>query len=568
MAAVGSVLAALLACGAIDRAAVVRRHTVQFVHKADTDGPIDPLKTAFDVLTVGNGELGFSADLTGLQSLNNSYTTPRYPLYTMSNWGWHTPSPATLGATQDPFLQNGELNYQYENVTINSSDTRPGKGNRTVPYQFNCDQYNDPVLCHDFWYNFPARVNLGQLGFILAEHGTPPPPGGPYKGCSGIGEWCSDATWCETEAKITVSPASLPTVCNTTVHGLTRHTGNETFCARLDGSVAIVSDTFRVIHEGFFDGSCDRIQWDSTLNGAFWCKGGGCGDHVDGGPAGPFRSIKLSEITAVSQSLDMVTGILVSNWTHTDHNSGVTSKVQVATAVDSKTDSVAVRYTVPSAMPLAVQLAFCTVDKDGAACSWNPTDQVSPHTTTVLRNYSSTTIVPGRLDLSRANLMDTYSVSCEFSGAIGLTAVQTGIHAFAIRRTVWGGGDQNEQTAESEGNITLEITCRYELNCCVGPDPPKPVDTLSNKSVPSSSAVFANSIQSWRDYWNSGAFIDMSGSTGDPQAFELERRTIQSMFLLRSQEAGTVMPQESGLLYNSWQGKHHSEMRYWVRHPG
>lgn len=35
------------------------------------------------------------------------------------------------------------------------------------------------------------------------------------------------------------------------------------------------------------------------------------------------------------------------------------------------------------------------------------------------------------------------------------------------------------------------------------------------------------------------------------------------MYLLRSQEAGSIMPQESGLLYNSWTGKHHSEMRYW-----
>ena len=32
---------------------------------------------------------------------------------------------------------------------------------------------------------------------------------------------------------------------------------------------------------------------------------------------------------------------------------------------------------------------------------------------------------------------------------------------------------------------------------------------------------------------------------------------------VESQEAGSVPPQESGLLYNSWTGKHHSEMRYW-----
>eukprot|EP01051_Picozoa_sp_SAG22_P026503 SAG22_NODE_8394_length_659_cov_1.407143_1_plen_60_part_10 len=53
-------------------------------------------------LTVGNGEFGFSADLTGLQSLNASYISQAngsYPLLTLSNWGWHTPEYAAVGAT-------------------------------------------------------------------------------------------------------------------------------------------------------------------------------------------------------------------------------------------------------------------------------------------------------------------------------------------------------------------------------------------------------------------------------------------------------------------------------------
>jgi hypothetical protein len=67
----------------------------------------------------------------------------------------------------------------------------------------------------------------------------------------------------------------------------------------------------------------------------------------------------------------------------------------------------------------------------------------------------------------------------------------------------------------------------------------------------------------YKDFWESGAFVDIAGATNDPDAFELERRTIQSLYLMRSQEAGSVPPQESALLYNSWTGKHHSEMR-WV----
>ena len=39
-------------------------------------------------LTVGNGELAFTADITGMQSLYRHYRT--VPLCTMSQWGWHT----------------------------------------------------------------------------------------------------------------------------------------------------------------------------------------------------------------------------------------------------------------------------------------------------------------------------------------------------------------------------------------------------------------------------------------------------------------------------------------------
>ena len=65
--------AAGAASAAIDREALVRRHDVHAA-SIDTTAP----------LTVGNGEFGFTADVTGLQTLNESYTNP--PLQTMSHW--------------------------------------------------------------------------------------------------------------------------------------------------------------------------------------------------------------------------------------------------------------------------------------------------------------------------------------------------------------------------------------------------------------------------------------------------------------------------------------------------
>ena len=66
-----------VATGKIDRHALVSRHNVELA-------AIDPSAP----LTVGNGEFGFTADVTGLQTLNATYASFP-PLQTMSHWGWH-----------------------------------------------------------------------------------------------------------------------------------------------------------------------------------------------------------------------------------------------------------------------------------------------------------------------------------------------------------------------------------------------------------------------------------------------------------------------------------------------
>jgi hypothetical protein len=49
---------------------------------------------------VGNGELAFTADITGLQSLPQAYEVG-IPLCTLSQWGWHSaPRPDGLASAQ------------------------------------------------------------------------------------------------------------------------------------------------------------------------------------------------------------------------------------------------------------------------------------------------------------------------------------------------------------------------------------------------------------------------------------------------------------------------------------
>lgn len=68
--------------------------------------------------------------------------------------------------------------------------------------------------------------------------------------------------------------------------------------------------------------------------------------------------------------------------------------------------------------------------------------------------------------------------------------------------------------------------------------------------------------QHWASFWSNGGAIDFTGST-DPRAFELERRVVLSQYLTAIHCSGTLPPQETGLLYNSWFGKFHLEMHWW-----
>lgn len=61
----------------IDRQKLISGHNPVLTEIA-TDAP----------LTVGNGELAFTADITGMQTLYEEYQ--ELPLCTMSQWGWHT----------------------------------------------------------------------------------------------------------------------------------------------------------------------------------------------------------------------------------------------------------------------------------------------------------------------------------------------------------------------------------------------------------------------------------------------------------------------------------------------
>jgi len=78
----------------------------------------------------------------------------------------------------------------------------------------------------------------------------------------------------------------------------------------------------------------------------------------------------------------------------------------------------------------------------------------------------------------------------------------------------------------------------------------------------SADEIISRSKEAWPLFWESGAAIDLSGSS-DPRWMELERRIVLSQYLMKVNEAGSLPPQESGLVNNGWFGRFHFEMIWW-----
>ncbi len=101
----------------------------------------------------------------------------------------------------------------------------------------------------------------------------------------------------------------------------------------------------------------------------------------------------------------------------------------------------------------------------------------------------------------------------------------------------------------AKGESSLSFSCAFAPQ----PLPPKPADA---------EATFAACRKHWPAFWGSGGAIDLSESK-DPRWKELERRIVLSQYLMATNEAGSLPPQESGLVNNGWYGRFHFEMIWW-----
>ncbi len=236
--------------------------------------------------------------------------------------------------------------------------------------------------------------------------------------------------------------------------------------------------------------------------------------HADGSPASP------ADLTGVRQELDLWNGLIRSRFMFDD------AAVDVETVCHPASDTIAVR--IVSALlgsgRVAVSIRFPYGTGNVATADWTRPDA---HRTVL------TAPGPRRARFARTLDADQYTaeVAWEPAGALSASAP----HAFTL--------------TAPPGESTLAFVASFSPAPL--PEPPPAFD-----------AAQAAAQAHWNRFWSTGGAIDLSGST-DPRWKELERRIVLSQYLTAIQCAGRYPPQETGLTYNSWEGKFHLEMHWW-----
>ncbi|WP_282936438.1 glycoside hydrolase family 65 [Paenibacillus sp. RC67] len=230
-------------------------------------------------------------------------------------------------------------------------------------------------------------------------------------------------------------------------------------------------------------------------------------------------------ITHIEQSLELWSGILISRFCVEDQ------PVVVHTFCHPEQDSFGVTVESPLLTEgrMNIQIRFPAPGMTSRSwdrsidMNWGETDS---HVTKWLKQLPSSALIERTMD------DDGYTVALSWSQG---DLEQTGVHEFILH-----GSGLSER---------LEFTAQFS--------PLSKVRTLATAQE-----MIHASRDHWERFWLEGGAIELAEST-DSRALELERRIVLSQFNTAIHSAGSVPPQETGLLYNSWFGKLHLEMHWW-----
>ena len=245
--------------------------------------------------------------------------------------------------------------------------------------------------------------------------------------------------------------------------------------------------------------------------------------HADGSLA------TTNDLTGIEQKLDLWNGEIISHFKFDGE------PVDVETLCDPKQDGIAVR--VVSALVkegrLAIQIHFPYGTGETTTADWTQPDA---HETRLTQDKSNQAHFERKLD------NDRYVVDARWSADAYMTRAAKHQFDVSFLRI-----PANSSPDDRRGDA-LEFVCAFAPH--------------ANSAPATFAETKAASQKSWNHFWQSGGAIDLSGSK-DPRWFELERRIVLSQYLTAIQNAGENPPQETGLTYNSWEGKFHLEMHWW-----
>ena len=215
--------------------------------------------------------------------------------------------------------------------------------------------------------------------------------------------------------------------------------------------------------------------------------------------------VALPDIQAPRQTLGLWEGLLTSRFQIEGQ------PVTVETCCHPMLDLVAVRVRSPliRAGRLKITLAFPYPDLGQGYGDW---DRSEAHETIVTQSGD------GHADLTRRIDGDEYSVSVAWSGDGRLSATEQR-HHFVL------------SPGEADA---FEFVCAFSPNAFPG-------------ALPNVDQTISACREQWPTFWRSGGAIDLSDSK-DPRWKELERRIVLSQYLMKVNEAGSLPPQESGLV--------------------
>jgi hypothetical protein len=236
--------------------------------------------------------------------------------------------------------------------------------------------------------------------------------------------------------------------------------------------------------------------------------------HADGSAA------TAADLTDIRQTLDLWNGVIVSHFRLDGE------PVDVETICHPTLDAVAVRVRsrLVGSRRVRIELRFPYGTGQTTAADWSKPEA---HRT------AFTQPGPNRARMVRTLDADTYHVTARWWPSGVMTG--DGPHTYVL--------------APAPDADQLALVTAFT---------PKVMDA----GLPTFDEAEAASRAQWNRFWSTGGAIDLSGST-DPRWRELERRIVLSQYLTAIQCAGRFPPQETGLTFNSWEGKFHLEMHWW-----